>query len=260
MVDAPSSSLIVAELAERDALARGREDADVGDVIDRFAEWRLIADGQIVALFADQDLADGLAADRSFDRILDVADVDAEAVGGGAVDDQVHVRLAAHLERAEIGDAGNLAHDVLHLVGFCFERFQDRVPKSLTASSPLTPLTASSTLSEMGWEKFQSTPGNLLRSLSMAAISSFFCRELGAPLRTRQQIDKEFGVVEAAGIAAVVGTSDLADDLRDFGKVGQHPAGLLRQMRCRWRGRCWEQACRAPRSRLHRGEAGIRSR
>ncbi len=123
-MDAPSSSLIVAELAERHALAGGREDADVRDVFHRLAERLLVADGQVVALFADQDLADGLAADRGFDGILHVADVDAEAIGGGAIDDQIHVRLAAHLEGAEIGDAGNLAHHVLHLVGFRFERLQ----------------------------------------------------------------------------------------------------------------------------------------
>ncbi len=86
--------------------------------------WVLIAHRQVVALFADQNLADGLAADRGFDRILHIADIDSEAIGGGAIDDQIHIGLAAHLECAEIGDAGNLAHHVLHLVGFLLERLQ----------------------------------------------------------------------------------------------------------------------------------------
>ena len=88
------------------------------------AELRLVADGQVVALLADQNLADGFAADGGLDRVLNIADVDAEAVGGGAVDVQVHIGLAAHLKCAEIGDAGNLAHHALHLVGFGFERLQ----------------------------------------------------------------------------------------------------------------------------------------
>ena len=226
MVDAPSSSLIVAELAERHALAGRREDADVGDVFDRPAEGLLIADGQVIALFADQNLADGFAADGGFHGILHIADVDAEAIGGGAIDDQIHVRLAAHLKCAEIGDAGNLAHDVLNLVRLWLRAVFRSPPKSLTASSPLTPLTASSTLSEIGCEKFQSTPGNLLQFLVHGGDEIVFCFELGAPLRSREQIDEEFRVVKAAGVAAVVGTADLADDLLDLGEIGQHSAAL----------------------------------
>ncbi len=88
------------------------------------AVLRLVADGQVEALLADQNLADGFSADCGFDRVLNIADIDAEAVGGGAVDIQVDVGLAADLKRAQIGHAGNLAHHALHLVGFCFESFQ----------------------------------------------------------------------------------------------------------------------------------------
>ena len=84
----------------------------------------LIAHRHVEALFADQNLADGLATDRSFDGVLNVGDIDAEAIGGGAVDVQVHVGLATNLECSEIGDAGNLAHHALHLVGFLLERLQ----------------------------------------------------------------------------------------------------------------------------------------
>src|ERR1039458_8129045 len=48
------------------------------------------------------------------------------------------------------------------------------------ASSPLTPLTASSMLSAMGWEKFQMTPGIFSNWRFMAAISSsLFCWKTG---------------------------------------------------------------------------------
>ncbi len=45
-------------------------------------------------------------------------------------------------------------------------------PYTLIASSPLTPLTASSMLSAIGCEKFHSTPGILSSSRFIAAISS----------------------------------------------------------------------------------------
>src|SRR5215471_14127727 len=41
------------------------------------------------------------------------------------------------------------------------------------------------------------------------------------------QVDEKLRVVEAAGIAAIVGASDLAHDLRDFGKFRKHAAGSL---------------------------------
>ena len=50
----------------------------------------------------------------------------------------------------------------------------------------------------------------------------FFGLELPPPFGAGQQIDKELGVVEAAGVAAIVRTSHLADDLLDLGKTGEH--------------------------------------
>ena len=56
----------------------------------------------------------------------------------------------------------------------------------------------------------------------MAAIrSSLFC-EFGAPPRSGQQIDEEFGVEEAAGVGAIIRTTNLAHDLLDFRKAGEH--------------------------------------
>ena len=53
----------------------------------------------------------------------------------------------------------------------CFQRLQI-VAIDFGGELPLTPLTASSMLSAMGCEKFQSTPGIFSSSRSMAAISS----------------------------------------------------------------------------------------
>jgi len=55
----------------------------------------------------------------------------------------------------------------------------------------------------------------------------FFRAVLGAPLGPGQKIDKEFRVVEAAGIAPIVGPADLADDLLDFWKLRENGASAL---------------------------------
>ena len=88
----------------------------------------------------------------------------------------------------------------------------------------MTPLTASSTLSEIGWEKFQSTPGTCCSSVIHGGDQIVFrcCGTPRAILDAGQQIHEEFRVVKAAGIAAIIGTADLAHDLLDLGKAGEH--------------------------------------
>jgi len=72
-------------------------------------------------------------------------------------------------------------------------RVLEVVAVDLTASSPFTPLTASSTLSEMGWEKFQPTPGIFSNSRSMAAIrSSLSCLKTGRHSPLGFEVDKVF--------------------------------------------------------------------
>ena len=51
-----------------------------------------------------------------------------------------------------------------------------------------------------------------------------------AIVHARKQVDEEFGVVKAAGVAAVIGTSDLADNLRDFGKLASMRRAGLRHL------------------------------
>ena len=216
----------LAELAERHALTGGRQDPDIGDVFHRFAERRLITDGQIVTLFADQNLADGFAADRGLHCILHVADVDSEAVGGGAVHDEIHIRLAAYLKCAQIGHARNLAHHVLNLVGFGFEDLQIG-PEKFDRQFALD--AADGFLDVVGnrLRKIPVHAGKFVQLLVHGGDEVVFRFELGPPLRARQQINEELRVVEAAGIAAVIGASHLAYDLLDLGKIGQRQAGLL---------------------------------
>ena len=178
------------------------------------AIMRLIANSQVVALFADEDLADGLAADRGFDRVLNVADVDAEAVGGSTIDVEIDVGLAADLEGAKVGDARNLAHHALDLVGFFFESLQvaaEQLDRELALDAA---------------DGFFHVVGNRLREIPVDAGELcellihggdqfvLLAMKLEAPLFAGPQVDEKFGVVKAAGVAAIVGTADLADDLR----------------------------------------------
>src|SRR5262249_57965712 len=89
------------QLTERDALAGRRQHPDVLDLFDRLTVLRRIADHQVVTLFAVEDLAHRLAADRRLDRVLDVGDVDAESIGLRAIDAEIEVRLAAYAEHDE---------------------------------------------------------------------------------------------------------------------------------------------------------------
>ena len=83
----------------------------------------------------------------------------------------------------------------------------------------------------------------------MAAInSSFLPWNSCAPFFARSQIDEELRVVKAAGIGAVVGTPDLADNLLNFGKVAQARAARVLPCRGSKMGQCLVQECREPRS------------
>ena len=91
----------------------------------------------------------------------------------------------------------------------------------------MTPLTASSMLSEMGWEKFQMTPGTAIAAVHGGDEVVLVLVEDGTPPIFGLEIDEVFGVEEAGGIGAVVGAAGLADDLGDFGKRGHDIARLV---------------------------------
>ena len=83
------------------------------------------------------------------------------------------------------------------------------------ASCPFTPLTASSMLSAMGWEKFQNDAGNLLQLAVHGGDQFLFVLvERRPPLLLRLQVDEVLGIEEAGGVGSVVGPADLAGALR----------------------------------------------
>src|ERR1700734_1204881 len=114
----------VAHLAQRDPLARGGKNPDVTNILHRGTELWLVAHYQVVALFADQNLAQGLPTHRSFHRILNIAYVDSEATGRRSIHHQIHIRLSPYLKRAQVGHAWYLAHHGLHLFGFLLQRLK----------------------------------------------------------------------------------------------------------------------------------------
>ncbi len=68
----------------------------------------------------------------------------------------------------------------------------------------------------------------------------------GPPFGAGQQIDEEFRVVETAGIAAIIRTSDLADDLRHFGKAGEHERACVGERNARRRAGAGGQSSADP--------------
>src|SRR5579872_445044 len=227
----------VTELPQRDALARRSQQSDAGDVVDRPPELRLIANRKIEPLFANQDLADGFAAHRRFNRILYIGNVDPEAVGGGAVDIQIHIRLATYLKRAEVGNSRNTAHDPLNLVRLLLQRFQI-APEQFDRKFTLHAADGFFNVVRNRLREIPIDAGKLLKlpvhrgdELILVAL------ELRPPLLARKKVNEELGVVEAAGVAAIVGASDLAHDLSDLGKIREHEACPLGHVDARrWPG------------------------
>ena len=165
--------LDVSDFGQRDALAAGRYDANVANVVHRPAELFLVARDQIEALLTNKDLANRIAADCRLDGVLNVGGIDAKAVSLLSIDRDIDIGLTEHAKKTEISDAWYGRITAMISSPFCSRSFRSE-PKILTASSPFTPLTASSMLSAMGWENPQVTPGIFSTSLSMASMSSSF--------------------------------------------------------------------------------------
>ena len=123
---------------------------------------RQIAELEVIGLLALKDLGEGITSNRGLNSILHVGHVDLKSRRLLTIHYKVQVRLTCDLKDPKISNTGNAAHDA-DLSRLIFEYMQI-VAVDLVASSPLTPLTASSMLSSIGCEKPQTTPGSLLES------------------------------------------------------------------------------------------------
>ena len=98
------------------------------------------------------------------------------------------------------------------------------LPNSLIEFSPLTPDTASATLSCRYCEKLNSTPGNSACSLArISSVSSSLSTPL-RPLADRLQRGEELGIEEARRIGAVVGPAVLRHHRLDLGEAADQLA------------------------------------
>ena len=97
------------------------------------------------------------------------------------------------------------------------------LPKSLTEFAPLTPESASSTLSRMSCEKLKVTPGNSLNFFDQLVLDLLAGHPL-APLLHRLERGVEFEVEEAGDVGPVVGPADVRHHVLDLGDRGDHLA------------------------------------
>ena len=206
------------QLGEGDALAGGREEADVVDGLLGVAELGKIAKDDVVSGLALEDLSDGVATDGGLDGVLHVGHIDAVARGGLAVDGVVEVGLADDAEEAEVLDALDLTHDGDDLVSLGFQCAQ---VVAVDFNGELAFDTADGLFDVVG-DGLREVPADAwnLAEFGVHGGDQLFLvfSEDGTPLVLGLEIDEVFGVEEAGGICAVVGPPGLADDLGDLGE------------------------------------------
>src|SRR5262249_5857699 len=98
------------------------------------------------------------------------------------------------------------------------------LPNNLMEFSPLTPDTASATLSWRYCEKLNSTPGKSVSSLGRICVVSASFSRPGRHLLAGLNRRKKFGVEKAGGIGPVVRAPVLRHDRFDLRKAGDHGA------------------------------------
>ena len=96
-------------------------------------------------------------------------------------------------------------------------------PKILVASCPFTPLTASSMLSAIGCEKFQTTPGILCNFAVHGRDQLVFVLDetCGRHCSLGFKSDEVFGIEKAGGIGTVVRTAGLTRALASLRETKQ---------------------------------------
>ena len=128
--------------------------------------------------------------------------------------------------RFVFGDARDTAHDGLHLIRFLLEGFEITA-KELDRQLALH---AADGFFDVVGNRLREIPidsGELLKLLVHGGDQFvFLAMEFRAPLLARQKINEEFGVVETAGVAAVVGAADLTDNQPDLRETREHDASI----------------------------------
>ncbi len=226
MTVGPSSILMSASSPDGDEVAVGRRHGELPDRLHALAIALRPAHRQVVVLLALVHLRQGGAAERRLDHVVDVAGVEPVALAGDAVDGDLDVGLPERPEDAEILHARDGRHDRRRSPSTSASFTSRLGPTTLTEFSPLTPLMASSTLSEMYWEKLKMTPGNSFWSSSVISWVSLSLVSPRGHSSKGLQRREELQVVELREIGAVVRAAELRDDPRDLGVLAlRHVAG-----------------------------------
>ena len=102
----------LAELGERNSFSGGRKQTNVlRSLPERVAILWQVAQHQVVACLALENLGQRVAADRGLNRILHVGNVDLVTSGGIAIHGDVQVGLAEYAKDSQVLDSLNAAHD-----------------------------------------------------------------------------------------------------------------------------------------------------
>ena len=80
-----------------------------------------VASDYVIARLTLQNLSDDIAANCSFNRVLHVGNVDAEAGCRVAIHDEVKIWLADHAKEAKIGHPADIGHDADDLIALVLE-------------------------------------------------------------------------------------------------------------------------------------------
>ena len=118
---APSSVEIVVICAKRDTLPGWRKQPDILNSFARIAILLLIAQSDVEARLALLHLGQRVRAHRGLHGILHVGNVDAPALGGGAINLEIQIRLADDAEDSQVLDSLHGLHLRLNLFGLLLQ-------------------------------------------------------------------------------------------------------------------------------------------
>src|ERR1019366_2690808 len=120
----PIHGLNGAKLGQGYAFSRGRQQANLLDSLLRIAVFLKVADDEVVALLALQDLAYRAPADGGLHRVLHIRNVELITRGLLAIYFEVQIGLANHAKQSEVLNPWNAPHHADDLVAGVLEQFE----------------------------------------------------------------------------------------------------------------------------------------
>ena len=189
--------------------------------------------GDVEQLFPLDHAGHGLGAHGAADDVVDVGRRHAPFLALLRIDAELEVRRPADVEDAHVGDALDALAECSWPWSASSSNWSRSGPKILSELSPLTPDSASITLSRMFCEKFQVDAGNArdsARRPSRRPVSRFVRARFGPQIQRRQPVcgislgqsfccrkrHEVLAAVETLRVGAVVGPAALRHDRLDL--------------------------------------------